>query len=386
MNVISDPQQKIPIYSWADRIDPLSLQRLKTLARWDRLAGPIAVMPDIHFSGDVCIGTVLVTEDCVLPTAIGEDLGCGMCSQCFDFDARALDRDALRRLVAEIMKDVPVGRRVHSTPQALSDVLRESALSTGALAHQRDWLGSRHLGTLGGGNHFIELQRDTLNRLWVTVHSGSRGIGAAIASHHARAAMSHDAAEHALPFIGSHSSESNAFLADLHWALIFAAENRKRMLEQVVAILTRHIGNAITSDFFDVPHNVITRETHGGRTLFVHRKGAMPAAPGMRGIIPGSMGTASYIVEGLGNNASYGSCSHGAGRAYSRTEARKRISIKDFRRQMRHVVYPDSSGVETALIEEAPAAYKNIKEVLEQQTDLVKPVLRLEPLAVIKGG
>ena len=153
MNVISDPQQKIPIYSWADRIDPLSLQRLKTLARWDRLAGPIAVMPDIHFSGDVCIGTVLVTEDCVLPTAIGEDLGCGMCSQCFDFDARALDRDALRRLVAEIMKDVPVGRRVHSTPQALSDVLRESALSTGALAHQRDWLGSRHLGTLGGGNH-----------------------------------------------------------------------------------------------------------------------------------------------------------------------------------------------------------------------------------------
>jgi tRNA-splicing ligase RtcB (3'-phosphate/5'-hydroxy nucleic acid ligase) len=270
---------------------------------------------------------------------------------------------------------------VHTAPQPLPDSLRETSLSTGTLTHQRDWLGRRHIGTLGGGNHFIELQRDTLNRLWVTVHSGSRGIGAAIASHHARAATLDT-----LPFIEAASQEAAAFLSDLNWALDFASENRKRMMEQVVSALTDSIGKTVSHDFFDVAHNVITQEIHGGRTLFVHRKGAMPAAAGMRGIIPGSMGTASYIVEGLGNLASYASCSHGAGRLLSRSEARKRISLKDLRRQMQHVVYSDEHSVVAALVEEAPAAYKDIKAVLKQQSDLVKPVLRLEPLAVIKGG
>ncbi len=383
MKIIVEPEQQVEIHSWADRIDPLSLKLLRKLARWGRLAGPVAVLPDVHFSSGVCVGTVLVTRDCVLPTAIGEDFGCGMCSQRFAFEAASLARADLQELIARIQSRVPAGRQVHREPQKMPVALAARELSTKSLEHQKNWLGSRHVGTLGGGNHFVELQRDTLGQLWVTVHSGSRGIGAAIAAHHAKAApLERDAP---LPAMELNSDAAAEFFTNLNWALDFAAANRRRMLEAVTALLRELGAEPDAASFFDVAHNVISRETHRGETLIVHRKGAMPATASRRGVIPGSMGTASYIVEGLGNSAAYASCSHGAGRRLSRTEARQRISISDLRRQMAHVLYPQMPGIERALVEEAPAAYKNIKEVLAQQADLVRPVLRLEPLAVIKG-
>lgn len=387
MKILAEPDQKVEIHSWADRIDPPSLKLLQKLARWGRLAGPIAVMPDVHFASGVCVGTVLATRDCVLPTAIGEDLGCGMCSKRFEFDTAQWSRADLENLVAKIMGRVPTGRHVHREAQPPAGGLPASELSTKSLEHQKMWLGSRHLGTLGGGNHFIELQRDTARQLWVTVHSGSRGIGAAIAGHHAKAARADSRNTAPLPVMEMGSGNAAAFLADLKWALAFAAANRRRMLDEVTAILRQSFGaEADAASFFDVAHNLVAIETHGGRECVVHRKGAMPARAGQRGIIPGSMGTASYLVEGLGNETSYASCSHGAGRRLSRAEAHAKISIQDLRRQMAKVVFPDARGIERALIEEAPVAYKDIKAVLAQQEDLVRPMLRLEPLAVVKGA
>lgn len=388
MRELFEEGQSVPIRVWADRIDPLSRQTLQRLARWGRFGGPIAVLPDVHSAGDVCVGTVLVTTDCVIPAAVGEDLGCGMLTRGLKLEAKSFSRDELERLVARVLDDIPVGQHVHRSPQDLSTPLLHHALSTRSLEHSREWLAPRHLGTLGGGNHFIELQRDTAGRLWLTVHSGSRGIGAAIAAHHARAALPNSGPHPRLGVLELNSHAAQAFWNDLHWALHFAAENRRVMSDRVVACLSESIGKRIEdADRFDLAHNVIQPEVQSdGRTLIVHRKGAMPAALSQRGILPGSMGTASYIVEGRGNPLSYASCSHGAGRTLTRTEARKRITVADLERQMRHVVFPKPRGrTAPALVEESPRAYKDIKEVLAQQEDLTSPLLRLEPIAVIKG-
>lgn len=387
MREIHDSKQSVALHSWADRIDPLSLQSLQRLARWDRFGGPIAILPDVHTAGDVCVGTVLATNDCVIPAAVGEDLGCGMHVRGLDLDAAWFSREKLERLVADVLKDVPVGHRVHSRPQRISEVLAETKLSTTTLEHSKSWLAGRHLGTLGGGNHFIEVQRDTAGRLWLTVHSGSRGIGAAIATHHAKVAQSHAGPHPKLGVLALNSTAADAFWNDLQWALSFAAENRRTMADRVLAHINASVGSPPREfENFDVAHNLIQREVQpDGRTLVVHRKGAMPAALGSRGIIPGSMATASYIVEGRGNPASYASCSHGAGRTLSRSEARRQISVAELQHQMRHVVFPKIRGLDHSLVEESPRAYKDIKEILAQQSDLVKPILRLEPLAVIKG-
>ena len=381
MRELFSPPQKVALKIWAGKTPPDALKQLQQLARSEWLAGPVAVMPDVHSAGVVCVGTVLVTREVVLPTAVGEDLGCGMAVERLPLAPSSLSRQQLVRLVARVLEHVPVGRRSHPLPQEFTS---GSALSTGALQHAAEYLGPRHVGTLGGGNHFIELQRDAHDRLWVTVHSGSRGVGAAIAAHHGRLAVAQT--DRKLPWLKLGTPEAEAFWNDLSWALAFAAENRQRMHAAVRRVLSELCAERVeAAERFDVAHNLITRETFADREWVVHRKGAMPAALGSRGIIPGSMGTASYIVEGLGNPVSYRSCSHGAGRELPRTEARQRISLQQLRRELGDVVIPDDPRLERSLVEEAPSAYKPIKRVLAEQEDLVRPLLRLEPLAVIKG-
>lgn len=386
MNERLEKGMRVPLRVWATRVDEASLQRLKRLARSDRLAGPVAVMPDVHAAGDVCVGTVFASEDAVFPTAVGEDLGCGMLTQAFSVEASALSRERLVQVLANLAQRVPVGRRSHTRPQELPEPLRPAQLSTHALAHAFHGLGTRHLGTLGGGNHFVEFQRDSGGRLWVSVHSGSRGVGAAIAAHHSRKA-SQGSCTGLLPFFERGSPEERAFWGDLTCAIAFAAHNRAYMLDLAVRSVEQVLGvRMIHGERYDLPHNLIAEECHGGRSLVVHRKGAMPAHAGARGLVPGSMGTASYLVEGLGAAASFASCSHGAGRRLSRTEARRTISPKELLRQIAHVVWHDAGGqMPRALVEEAPAAYKDIKQVIAEQADLVRPLLRLEPIAVLKG-
>jgi tRNA-splicing ligase RtcB len=183
------------------------------------------------------------------------------------------------------------------------------------------------------------------------------------------------------------SAEGQAFLRDVDWALAYAAENRRQILDCMHRVIAERVRqNMEFADSFDVAHNTITREVHDGRELFIHRKGAMRASLGARGIVPGSMATASYLVEGLGNPESYASCSHGAGRVLTRTQAHERITVKQLRREMARVVYPEDLLIERTMVEESPSAYRDIKDVLAQQADLVRPLLRLEPVAVIKGG
>lgn len=385
MRELFEPPQRVPIRLWAEHVDKDAMQQLQRLARCEHLAGPVAVMPDVHSAGVVCVGTVLATSGVVLPTAIGEDLGCGMAFTPLPMPASSFSHEHIERIVEAIQECVPTGRRTHRRPVTLPDSLAKP-LSTKSLNHQREWLGVRHLGTLGGGNHFIELQRDTSGQLWLTVHTGSRGIGAAIASHHARiAAQSHTSLM--LPAMQLDSSDAAAFWSDLEWTLAFARENRRWILGAVLNVLHEFTSESLSlNQVCDVAHNTIEREIHAGRELIIHRKGAMPAPLGARGIIPGSMGTASYIVEGLGNELAYNSCSHGAGRKLPRGETHRRISLEQLRREMAHVVYPRGVHIERSLIEETPSTYKDIKAVLREQDDLARSILRLEPIAVVKGG
>jgi tRNA-splicing ligase RtcB len=264
----------------------------------------------------------------------------------------------------------------------LPQALVEARLSTSKLEHLRERQGPRQHGTLGGGNHFIELDRDSAGRLWAMVHSGSRGVGAAIFAHHLRVAELAEGA--GLAGLDARRPEGGAYLGDLALAVELARANRRWMMDRVTEIIAETTGGqAEAEECIDVVHNFIRPELHEGRPLLVHRKGATTAGAGELAVIPGSMGTASYVVRGLGEPRSYASCSHGAGRVMSRTEAHRRVTIKDLERSMRGVVYDPRRA--PGLIEEAPAAYRDIREVLEDQADLVEPLLRLVPILALKG-
>ena len=258
----------------------------------------------------------------------------------------------------------------------MPDALLSGALSTQALLRARDALTKKHLATLGGGNHFLELDRDPSDGLWLLVHSGSRGLGAAIAAHHTRVAETFDADP--LAGLVASSAAGQAYLADLDWALMFAQANRRALANLALEVI-----EATAEDHLDVPHNFVAREVWDGDPLIVHRKGAVSVPRGARALVPGSMATASYVVEGLGNGLAFDSCSHGAGRILTRTEARAKIRPAALARAMKGIVWPAHLG--GPLVEEAPGAYRDIREVLEDQADLVKRVVRLEPMLVLKG-
>jgi tRNA-splicing ligase RtcB len=379
----------VPLRIWAEKLSPETRRQLERLAQQPYVVGFVAAMADAHLSEGVAVGTVFATEREVVPRALGGDLGCGMSALHLGAPPRPPDRNALERWVAALDRSIPSGDAMHAAAGAvpLPAELLATPLSTRALEHTREHLGPRHLGTLGGGNHFVELDHDAEGDLWLLVHSGSRGMGAAVAAHHARAAGDADD-----PF-ASLSTECEAgrrYLADLAWALAFARANREALTRRAADLARDLLGVGVGVDTggegaapLDVPHNFVARERWDQRDLWVHRKGAIRAAAGELALVPGSMGTASYLVEGLGCPASYGSCSHGAGRVLSRKEARARIDPRRFAASMAHVVHPRGRG--RALVEEAPAAYRDIARVLDQQKDLVRRRLRLEPLAVFKG-
>ncbi len=357
------------------------MAQLERIAAQPYVVEHVAAMPDLHVANGVAVGTVFATADTVVPIALGGDLGCGMSAVRFDYPAARLSR--LHEVLETLSRHIPVGDFTHRGKGVpVSDALLATPLSTGALEHARARLAPRHLGTLGGGNHFIELDRDGGGALWLLVHSGSRGLGSAIAAHHLRAAE--QGAYGALPGLRCDSAQGHACLADLEWALQFARANREALLARATQVLSEVTGaQPDAASRLDVHHNFVRFEEHFGRRLLVHRKGAIAAPAGERALIPGSMGTASYVVEGRGEAQSFRSASHGAGRVMTRREAREQIRPERFTQSMRRVVFDQRRRA--ALIEEAPAAYRDIGEVLEDEVDLVRPVVRLEPLAVLKG-
>ncbi len=374
-------KSKVPVYVWPRRMGQETLNQLIRVARQPYVVGRVAAMPDAHVANGVAVGTVFGTDNVIVPAALGGDIGCGVAGVCFSHQASGLDTSTLRDLLCELTRAIPTGDNVHRTQGALPGQY-DGKLSTRALEHACERLHFKHLGTLGGGNHFLELDRDTHDRTWLLVHSGSRGIGSAIANHHLKVARA--VGEGSIPGLNVLTAAGINCLSDYDVALSFAHDNRMKLLNMASQTIERIIGaTPLLETGIDVHHNFVARERHDGQTLLVHRKGAIRAAPGSKAIIPGSMATASYVVEGKGEALSFGSASHGAGRVLTRTEARARVRPKQLSHAMRRVVFDDSKR--QSLVEESPSAYRDVKEVLEDEVDLVTPLLRLEPLLVLKG-
>jgi len=368
------------VYLWARDASSEVVAQLERIASRPYVEHRVAAMADAHVAEGVAVGTVFATSATVVPRALGGDLGCGV--TCARLSVAHLpDRRALQRVVDALVRAVPAGDRVHRAVD-VPLTLYDHELSTATLMRTRDALAKKHLGTLGGGNHFLELDRDADGALWMLVHSGSRGLGAAIAAHHVRAAEAADSD----PLAGMNvaSPAGAAYLADSTWALAFAHANRAALLARAVSVLSDELGvDTAVDESFDIHHNYVAREEWEGESLLVHRKGAVAVPAGARAIIPGSMATASYVVTGRGCALAFGSCSHGAGRVMTRREARTRIRTEALTQSMRRIAWP--SHLARQLVEESPAAYRDITEVLDDQRDLVTRDRRLEPLAVLKG-
>jgi tRNA-splicing ligase RtcB (3'-phosphate/5'-hydroxy nucleic acid ligase) len=376
-------QAVAPMESWLvapmDDVVSEAIRRLRRAPDVQR----VAVMPDVHLAEDVCVGVAVATRELIYPQAVGGDIGCGMLAIPFDVEA-ALIREprTAGRILACLGNSIPARRR-----HKRRTVPMPTDLSSGVLSDQRlealwNTIGVMEFATLGSGNHFVELQVDETERLWLMVHSGSRGLGPAIRDHHLAQG---DCVGGGLRCLRSGEASGIAYLGDAGLARRFADENRRQIALLVEQSLLDSVGSghlqwaeAITTD-----HNHVVHETHGAVPLWVHRKGSMPAWPGQAGVLPGSMGSLSYHVVGRGCPGALCSSAHGAGRILSRTEARKTITSRELHRQMGQVWYDYRQS--ERLRDEAPAAYKDIRAVARAQRDLVKVARVLRPVLNYKG-
>ena len=376
-------QEPAPMRSWL--AGPIDANAAATIDRVRRAAGVahVAVLPDVHLARDVCVGTAMATVGWVYPAAVGGDIGCGIMSVPFDVDGVDLLRDPARAgaLLRRLGQVVPTHRRHRRHTVPLPPELEDTPLSHGALSAALADVGRLQLGTLGGGNHFVEFGVDAATgRLWVTVHTGSRAMGQAVRGHHVAAAEHRSAG---MVVLDAETDAGRAYLHDQRWARDYAAANRAAIVAAVVDLLAEHkvrlVDGAIACD-----HNHVAAEAHGGRWVWVHRKGAMPAAAGVAGVVPGSMGTRTVHVVGRGCANALDSSAHGAGRAYSRAAARERFGRADVRQQLRDVWF--DPRLTDALREELPKAYKDVRAVLAAQAELVAVTRTLRPLLIYKGG
>lgn len=340
----------------------------------------VAVMPDVHLARDVCVGTVLATQRLVYPAAIGGDIGCGMAALAFDAHAGALAAPGkAQSLLDALASAVPIIRRHRPWPCPWID---SGSLSDGKLNQLRDRDGRYELGTLGRGNHFLEFQEDISDgRLWLMVHTGSRCIGQAVRDHHVARG---NGSSFGLRYLIADESAGSAYLHDMAWARGYAAMNRRVILAATAEVVRQVLGvSALPATVMNRDHNHVIHETHAGRRLWIHRKGASRARQGEPCLIPGSMGTASVHAMGRGQAAALCSSSHGAGRALSRESARRQVSVADLRQQMDGVHF--NHRALDQLRDEAPLAYRDIDRVMQAQRELVRVVRRLRPLVSYKG-
>jgi len=380
-------QQRIPLKIWMSRLDELegaTLQQALNLTRLPFTYRQIALMPDAHKGYGMPIGGVMATEETIVPYAVGLDIGCGMRAALTPYLAEDISLERRRSYLAKIRNRIPQGFDWHPTNQP-GEVLDRMPLHL-PLFQEEDKRIHKQLGTLGGGNHFIELQKDEQGRLWVMIHSGSRNIGKQTAEHFHKKAkdvsrkLRAELPTSELSFLPLDTQEGQDYLEAMNWCLDFAFANRQRMMEFVLEIL-----DCAPLDELDIHHNYAALEEHFGRMVWVHRKGAVRAGAGDRGIIPGSMGAPSYIVQGQGNPESFLSSSHGAGRRMGRKEARRKIPVEMVLEDLKSRGVEVQTGHLRELAEEAAQAYKDIDRVMSEQADLVQPVIKLTPLGVVKG-
>ncbi len=389
------------VLSWASVIDPQAKEQVNNLASMPFVFKHVAVMPDAHLGKGACVGTVVATEGAIIPSCVGVDIGCGMIAVRTKFTSSQLP-DSLEKIRQGIERQIPLGagginRRPSSEAiRFMSESLASTTAGPSDYLSQDERLKDKALhqfGTLGSGNHFIEICIDEKSQVWVLLHSGSRGVGNILATKHIERAKSlmktyaTSVPDPDLAFLVQESPDFARYVKDLLWAQAYAMQNREEMMNRVLSELSLHFYNEpghereMECERVNCHHNFTQMEKHFGRDVWLTRKGAIQAGVGQLGIIPGSMGTKSYIIRGKGNPLSYHSCSHGAGRRFSRHEARRRLSMMDFDREMKGVECRRSP----ALIDELPSAYKDIDQVMRDQDDLVEVVATLKQVISVKG-
>jgi len=392
--------QKIPIKLWMKNLADMesgAWEQAKNLANFPFAYKWIAIMPDAHQGYGMPIGGVMATKGVIVPNAVGVDIGCGMCA--VKTSLTEIDTDTLKKIMGEIRKAVPVGFKKHREKQ--DGGLMPKGFSVCPIVDIEFENACLSLGTLGGGNHFIEIQKGSDGHIWIMIHSGSRNLGFKVANYYNKLAQGLNEKWHSsvpksweLAFLPVDSVGGQNYIKEMNYCVEFALANRKLIMDRVLEIFDKETKrfNNITAQkligsvepMINIAHNYASLENHFGQNVWVHRKGATKATKGLVGIIPGSQGTASYIVEGLGNKESFMSCSHGAGRRMSRSQARRELNLKE------EIAKMDKKGIIHGLrnqgdLDEASSAYKDIDWVMKQQEELVKIKVKLLPLAVIKG-
>ncbi|TNF88342.1 MAG: RtcB family protein [Gammaproteobacteria bacterium] len=387
---------KSPVLVWTDEVESSAHDQLARMANLPIVHSHIAVMPDVHMGKGATVGSVIPTRAAIIPAAVGVDIGCGMCAVRTSLTAIQLP-ESLREVRNQIERDVPVGFDMHSNRRlrfkaaaevepGLRQILDRHPGITSKSPNKDSW--ARQIGTLGGGNHFIELCLDEEDRVWVMLHSGSRGIGNKIGQYFIEKAKEVIARsdirlpDRDLAWLTEGTGLFGDYWHALTWAQEYAARNRQEMLDIVLEALARKLPPfELEEAAINCHHNYASREVHDGSEIYVTRKGAIRAGAGELGIIPGSMGARSYIVRGKGNEKSFCSCAHGAGRRMSRSAARKHFTREDLVSQTEGVECRKDKGV----IDEIPGAYKDIDQVMENQADLVDVVHTLKQVLCVKG-
>ena len=377
---------------WDNMCDATAWQQISNLCSLPFVFRHLALMPDLHGGKGMPIGTVLATKDVVIPNAVGVDIGCGMCAVKTNIKVETIEQEVLRKQIMRgIRKQIPLGMEHHKEAQEEKYMPANHDVDSMTIVKRQYVSATKQVGTLGGGNHFIELQSDDEGWLWIMIHSGSRNLGKQVCDYYSRVAMilneryfSSVKPELNLPFLPLKTKEFNEYWSEMQYCIDFGLCNRKLIMQRIEEVISDAIPNVEFEPMINIAHNYAAWETHFDEACIVHRKGATSAKMGEIGIIPGSQGTSSYIVEGLGNPLSFMSCSHGAGRVMSRTEAVKSLNLAEEIQKL------DEKGIVHAIrcqedLEEASSAYKNIEEVIGQETDLVKIRTHLFPIAVIKG-
>jgi tRNA-splicing ligase RtcB len=352
----------------------------------------VALMPDAHSGYGMPIGGVLFADGAVVPYAIGVDIGCGVSLVETDLTVGRFARNRIERVLQEVEDRVPTGTRSQKSKVDRAEAEQEIGIPRPESVREAWWdRAVNQLGTLGSGNHFLELQRDEAGQVYVMLHSGSRNLGKTICDEFAKRALAYCQAQDLpvphkdLGYLPQDSYDHDDYWRAMTFALRFAEVNRSRMLDQVEIALDAHTGIGRFERTVDIHHNYAAWETHFGRRGIVHRKGAVRASAGETVLIPGSMGTASYVGVGLGQPESFESCPHGAGRAMSRGAARRTMTSTALFDEMRRLGVLLYSGDKKTAAEEAPSAYKDIQQVMALSADLVRPVKRLSPIGVVKG-
>lgn len=390
----------VPVKVYTKDIAPEAIEQLRNMAKLEFVHSHIAVMPDVHLGKGATVGSVIPTKSAIIPAAVGVDIGCGMNAVRLSLTASELP-DSLHRVRTAIEQQVPVGFNMHNQITAKASTLdplgkrlkRITDKHPGLLKMLKgfDQTWAKQLGTLGGGNHFIEVCLDENNEVWVMLHSGSRGIGNCIGRYFINLAKKEHQSRFGhvpnkdLSYFAEGSTSFEDYVEAVQWAQDYAVQNRREMMRLVLdAMQSKQAGLppfTLTKEAINCHHNYVEQEVHFGESVYVTRKGAISAYKDELGIIPGSMGAKSFIVRGLGNEESFCSCSHGAGRKMSRTKAAKTFTIDNLRAQTQGVECRIDKGV----IDEIPGAYKDIDEVMANQKDLVEVVHTLKQVLCVKG-